>query len=589
VIYVSIVFGHKLVDRSKLLLAGPTMTDTKVGLLFENYKSFGEGLVGFDSIAATNVIIGRNNSGKSALLDLVEWACAPGDFPRHLWHAGKAPRVKLRTTVTEHQVGAVFQRNTSGGPLRGNHWDIGKSLVGAEIEVEISGRDQPTLLKLHREIEGQLITGNINEQYQKLGSLTENPLKGKIFRRLSAERDIGPESVSGQLQIAKNGAGLTNTVAQILNRFEHPTSLVSQHVLAALNEIFTPDARFDSISVQQYGEGAWEIFLTERDKGTIALSHSGSGLKTILLVIGFFILLPHIHGSSLSQFVFAFEELENNLHPALQRRLMRYVTENAQKEQTLVFITTHSNVVIDMFGHDRNAQIIHVTHSNGNSQARRAQTYVDNRGVLDDLDVRASDLLQANVVVWLEGPSDRLYFNRWIELLTDGEIKESTHYQCVFYGGRLLAHLSASDPSVEADEVVKILRVNKNAILLIDSDKKNADAEINSTKKRLIDETTAFGGLAWISAGREIENYLPLSALQSRSPGSHLPLGQFEDIAEYLERTESGAGKKFERKKVLFAESMLSTLTRESFGECLDLDSRLLEVTSRIKAWNGLS
>jgi AAA15 family ATPase/GTPase len=43
-----------------------------VNLLLENYKSFGPGLVGFERIASVNVIGGRNNSGKSALIDLIE-------------------------------------------------------------------------------------------------------------------------------------------------------------------------------------------------------------------------------------------------------------------------------------------------------------------------------------------------------------------------------------------------------------------------------------------------------------------------------------------------------------------------------------
>jgi hypothetical protein len=38
--------------------------------------------------------------------------------------------------------------------------------------------------------------------------------------------------------------------------------------------------------------------------------------------------------------------------------------------------------------------------------ARRLVQHVENRGILDDLDVRASDLLQSNGVVWLEGPSE---------------------------------------------------------------------------------------------------------------------------------------------------------------------------------------
>jgi hypothetical protein len=170
---------------------------------------------------------------------------------------------------------------------------------------------------------------DIQPYYEKLGEGIANPFKGMLFRRLSAERDLTPETTSASLQVSKNGGGLTNTVAEILNRFEHPTTLVSTVMLAALNEIFALDAVFDSISVQQYGDGRWEIFLAERTKGTIALSHSGSGLKTILLVIGFFILLPYIHKAALSRFIFAFEELENNLHPALQRRLMKFVTENA--------------------------------------------------------------------------------------------------------------------------------------------------------------------------------------------------------------------------------------------------------------------
>jgi putative ATP-dependent endonuclease of OLD family len=244
---------------------------------------------------------------------------------------------------------------------------------------------------------------------------------------------------------------------------------------------------------------------------------------------------------------------------------------------------------IDMFSHDRDAQIIHVTHSAGVSSARRTQTYVENRGVLDDLDVRASDLLQSNVIVWVEGPSDRLYFNRWIELITEGQIAEGSHYQCVFYGGRLLAHLSASDPLIDADDVVQILRVNKNAILLIDSDKRDEQSAINATKQRLIDEMKEIGGIAWVTAGREIENYLPLSAIKLQAPLAETPLGRFEDIAEYLENTETGAGKKFERKKVLFAESMLPALTRESMASCLDLETRMLEVIAKIKAWNGIT
>ncbi len=38
-----------------------------------NFKCFGDEANGFDGIKTVNVIIGRNNSGKSALLDIIEY------------------------------------------------------------------------------------------------------------------------------------------------------------------------------------------------------------------------------------------------------------------------------------------------------------------------------------------------------------------------------------------------------------------------------------------------------------------------------------------------------------------------------------
>src|SRR5262249_53947703 len=139
-------------------------------------------------------------------------------------------------------------------------------------------------------------------------------------------------------------------------------------------------------------------------------------------------------------------------------------------------------------------------------------TYVEHRGILDDLDVRASDLLQANAVIWVEGPSDRIYVNRWIDLWSEGKLRESAHYQIVFYGGRLLAHIDAGSPE-EASEAVKIVRVNRNAAVLIDSDKKAAVDEINKTKARVMSEVVSMNGLGWVTSPREVEHYIPPTAL----------------------------------------------------------------------------
>ena len=209
--------------------------------------------------------------------------------------------------------------------------------------------------------------------------------------------------------------------------------------------------------------------------------------------------------------------------------------------------------------------------------------------VLDDLDVRASDLLQSNGVVWVEGPSDRIYIKRWIELWTGSELIEGAHYQCVFYGGRLLAHLSADDPQIQTEELVKILQVNRNAILVLDSDRNQEGEELNATKKRLISEFENMDGISWVTAGREVENYIPLEALRKHySDDSHNPFYRFQLFREHLNNIIPGEGERFSKNKVLYAEMICSHFTKENLAGVLDLKERLNTVCDRIRTWNGL-
>lgn len=398
-----------------------------------------------------------------------------------------------------------------------------------------------------------------------------------------------PEADTNELNIRPNGAGATNALQRFINLTTLPRELVEKTLLNDLNTIFQPDGYFTDLTARRNPENAWEIFLQEEEKGLVSLIHSGSGVKTVLLVLAFLHLIPHYEQKPLSQYIFGFEELENNLHPALQRRLLLYLRKQAEAKGCHFFLTTHSNVCIDLFAHDEMAQILHVTHDRRSASAKGVVTYVDNRGILDDLDLRASDLLQANGLIWLEGPSDRLYFNRWMDLWTNGMLKEGAHYQCVFYGGRLLAHLSAADPDVKADDVVRLLRVNRNAILIMDSDKRAEQDEINATKIRLVEEVKGFGGMAWVTFGKEIENYIPMKALRALFPNTAMEsLQKHQEVAAFLDDIQTDAGKQFLRKKVLFAEQISPYLTKESLASTLDLPERLDQAVRMIRSWNRL-
>ena len=557
-----------------------------VSIKFKNYKCFGDELQGFESILPINIIVGRNNSGKSSLLDLIKYAIKPYDLTP-LSHKNKKPEGVLTTTLSDDDVKKVFKPGVHVEKIpTPDLWSFGKEWAGEKLSVQLRFNDSTLFVELSKPLPDFAI-----EYQEQLARSLTNPFRDKIFKHLKAERDIHPEGDERNrtVPVDENGLGATNIIQQFINKASLPSQLVEKTLLEELNKIIQPDAAFTDIVVQQLENTSWEIYLEEEEKGRIALSQSGSGLQTILLVLIFLYLVPVKESKSLDRYCFAFEELENNVHPALQRRLFLYLRNIALKHKTYFFITTHSSVVIDLFSSDSEAQIIHTIHDGKKATASRVEAYVQRKGILDDLDVRASDLLQSNGVVWVEGPSDRLYFNRWIQIWSDGELREGAHYQCVFYGGRLLAHLTGSVPEEQRNELIKILLINRNVMVMIDSDKKDQEESINSTKLRIRQEIENIGAICWITKGKEVENYISKAAIAALyNMNSVRQVDKYQSFNDYLDHIKKGEGKKFLSNKVLFAERVCSHLTKENIKPVLDLEERLNKVCKRIKGWNAL-
>jgi hypothetical protein len=83
----------------------------------------------------------------------------------------------------------------------------------------------------------------------------------------------------------------------------------------------------------------------------------------------------------------------------------------------------------------------------------------------------------------------------------------------MFYGGRLLSHLSALDP--EISDFISLRRLNRYISIVIDSDMTSSRKRINETKRRVRDEFNRGPVFAWVTKGREIENYVPPDILEN--------------------------------------------------------------------------
>jgi hypothetical protein len=154
------------------------------------------------------------------------------------------------------------------------------------------------------------------------------------------------------------------------------------------------------------------------------------------------------------------------------------------------------------------AEIYHVQlQDDGQSLVERVTSDRGRSVVCEDLGYHPSDLLLANCVIWVEGPSDRTYLSHWIAK-RDPDLQEGVHFSIMFYGGRLASHLTGNDVDEAINEFISLRRLNRRVMIVIDSDRSNSARPLNATKTRLVEEFDAGPGHAWVTEGREIENYL---------------------------------------------------------------------------------
>jgi putative ATP-dependent endonuclease of the OLD family len=564
-------------------------------LYIKGYKCFStDSFSGFDVIMSLNVVIGRNNTGKSSLLDMISYATNGDSF---YINKESFQQIIVGYVLDSEIIDSCFSSSISGGSINGNHLEYGRKFLGKVFHCEISINnnsmysERERLAGKYTNFKNEVFPEIQKEHWDKIANKIINKLSSFKVIRLGAERNIVPEKEGdfNELTLGEDGAGATNIIHKFINLSTLDSRLVEDYLLGNLNSIINPDAHFTDLVVQQV-EGKdgykWEIFLEEAKKGRISLSKSGSGLKTIILVLIELLLMPIIHKTRPENLIFILEELENNLHPALQRNLFNFIFDWSVKHNTTVFLTTHSHIPINMFSGNQEAQIIHIRNLDGFAIPKVTLDFLDNNNILMDLDVKASDLLQSNGIIWVEGPSDRVYLNYFIDLYSNGDLKEGMHYQIVYYGGRILSHFAA-DPNSKETALINLLLTNRNCAIVIDSDKNVNNSKINATKKRIQEEFNNIDSIAWVTKGREIENYIPESAIKELfNSKTTEKFTQFMDIKDYLDKISKGAGKRFEQGKVIFAKEIIPLLKKEELDKVYDLKQRINDLINRIRSWN---
>lgn len=466
---------------------------THVGI--SRFRSIGSEPVMIDLTKKINVLVGANNCGKSNVLR------ALGSFGRktedeldmHFRDKGSYPVYWIRiepdggTEASMRNIGPVFfgRRQTPDGltidnsPFASLDWETfrpywqsfnpGYYYSGRPSEEQVLAEKAKVALRI------------FDQHARELPNTVTIPQ----FRKISVAE-----------KYSVGGAGIVTMLA----RWQHPKigEDSNRERFLKIQQLLRLLVASDSVALE-VEHGAEQIVVSN---GTLRLPLESYGTGIHQLVILSIAVLGHENSLVL------IEEPEIHLHPLLQRRLLDFLRRETTNRYV---VTTHSSALIAP------APDIAVTHlwtKDGVTASRLVETTGHSLEALRDLGVRASDILQANSVIWVEGPSDRIYLRHWLELLYPGEFREGIDYSIMFYGGRLLAHvtLERGDAS-DADDLIHLLRINQHSAILIDSDRRKGADEINETKRRVRTECTKSGSVCWITDGREIENYLPAGAV----------------------------------------------------------------------------
>ena len=208
---------------------------------FRKYKSFGEEYSTIP-LKRMTVLIGRNNSGKSSCIDVIEAIICKNSLIRHQFIA--------QVLLSDDDSSSLDFKTSNNGQHKQLGWfPLRPTLCGNAFSFNVE--------HIHDSDDNKAIN-IINNRL--------NNMKVAFFR-LNADRDICPERDGHGVFLHPDGTGATSLIQCILNDEGQDERLILRCLLDDLNSILYPDITYSKIAVQKIKNKTWEVFFIKETNG----------------------------------------------------------------------------------------------------------------------------------------------------------------------------------------------------------------------------------------------------------------------------------------------------------------------------------